>query len=40
MSLEGIVHAVYLTRRCMVPAVADLLNTLAIEFPTYWSQRR
>ena len=40
MSLEGIVHAVYPTRRGVVPAVARLLNTLATKLLTYWSQRR
>ena len=40
VSLEGIVHAVYPTRRGMVPAVARLVETLATEFPTFWSKRR
>ena len=40
VSLEGIVHAVYPTRRGMVPAVARLVDTLAAEFPTFWSKRR
>jgi len=38
-SIEGIVHAVYPTRRGMVPAVARLLDTLAAEFPTVWNRR-
>ena len=40
VSLEGIVHAVYPTRRGMVPAVARLVDTLAAEFPSFWSKRR
>lgn len=40
VSLEGIVHAVYPTRRGMVPAVARLVDTLAAEFPNFWSKRR
>lgn len=40
VSLEGIVHAVYPTRRGMVPAVARLVDTLATEFPTFWRTRR
>lgn len=40
VSLEGIVHAVYPTRRGMVPAVARLVDTLAAEFPGFWSKRR
>jgi DNA-binding transcriptional LysR family regulator len=39
LSIEGIVHAVYPTRRGMVPAVARLLDTLAAEFPTVWNKR-
>ncbi len=39
VSIEGIVHAVYPTRRGMVPAVRRLLDTIATEFPAIWSQR-
>lgn len=39
VSLEGIVHAVYPTRRGMVPAVAALLDTIAREFPNMWARR-
>jgi DNA-binding transcriptional LysR family regulator len=37
-SIEAIAHAVYPTRRGMVPAVATLLDTLAREAPTMWSK--
>ncbi|HEY1990853.1 MAG TPA: LysR substrate-binding domain-containing protein [Gammaproteobacteria bacterium] len=40
MSLEGIVHAVYPTRRGMVPAVAALLDVIASEFPNMWTRQR
>src|SRR5579871_4607816 len=40
MSLEGIVHAVYPTRRGMVPAVAALLDSIAREFPNMWTRQR
>ncbi len=40
VSIEGIVHAVYPTRRGMVPAVARLLDALADEFPSMWNKRR
>jgi len=40
MSLEAIVHAVYPTRRGMVPAVAALLDTIAKEFPDIWTRQR
>ena len=40
MSLEGIVHAVYPTRRGMVPAVAALLDTISAEFPNVWMRQR
>lgn len=36
MSIEAIAHAVYPTRRGMVPAVAALLDTIAREFPNMW----
>ena len=38
-SLEGIVHAVYPTRRGMVPAVAALLEIIAREFPYMWRKQ-
>jgi DNA-binding transcriptional LysR family regulator len=37
-SVEGIVHAVYPTRRGMVPAIARLLDTLAADFPDAWKR--
>jgi len=40
MSLEAIVHAVYPTRRGMVPAVAALLDVIAKEFPNMWTRQR
>lgn len=40
MSLEAIVHAVYPTRRGMVPAVAALLDVIASEFPNVWMRQR
>lgn len=40
MSLEGVTHAVYPTRRGMVPAVAALLDTIAKEFPDLWTRQR
>jgi DNA-binding transcriptional LysR family regulator len=40
MSLEGVTHAVYPTRRGMVPAVAALLDTIAREFPDMWTRQR
>lgn len=40
VSIEGNVHAVYPSRRGMVPAVARILDTLASEFPTIWNQRQ
>jgi DNA-binding transcriptional LysR family regulator len=40
MSLEGIIHAVYPTRRGMVPAVAALLDVIASEFPNMWTRQR
>lgn len=40
MSLEAIVHAVYPTRRGMVPAVAALLDIIAAEFPNMWTRQR
>jgi DNA-binding transcriptional LysR family regulator len=40
MSLEAIVHAVYPTRRGMVPAVAALLDVIAAEFPNMWTRQR
>jgi DNA-binding transcriptional LysR family regulator len=39
VSIEGIVHAVYPTRRGMVPAIRRLLDTIATEFPAVWSKR-
>ncbi len=39
MSHEVIAHAVYPTRRGMVPAVAALLDTIAREFPDMWLRR-
>lgn len=36
VSDEAIAHAVYPTRRGMVPAVAALLDTIAREFPNMW----
>jgi DNA-binding transcriptional LysR family regulator len=39
MSHEVIAHAVYPTRRGMVPAVAALLDTIAREFPSVWLRR-
>ena len=38
-SHEAIAHAVYPTRRGMVPAVAALLDTIAREFPNMWTRR-
>ncbi|HEY3645638.1 MAG TPA: LysR substrate-binding domain-containing protein [Gammaproteobacteria bacterium] len=40
MSIDGIVHAVYPTRRGMVPAVAALLDVIASEFPNIWTRQR
>jgi DNA-binding transcriptional LysR family regulator len=40
MSLENIIHAVYPTRRGMVPAVAALLDIIASEFPDMWTRQR
>jgi DNA-binding transcriptional LysR family regulator len=40
MSLEAIVHAVYPTRRGMVPAVAALLDIIGAEFPNIWTRQR
>jgi len=40
VSIEGIVHAVYPSRRGMVPAVAELITMLAREFPNMWATRR
>ena len=40
VSIEGIVHAVYPSRRGMVPAVAELISTLARDFPNMWARRR
>ncbi len=39
-SIESSAHAVYPTRRGMVPAVAMLLETLVREFPNMWAKRQ
>lgn len=39
VSHEGIAHAVYPTRRGMVPAVAALLDTIGREGPNMWQRR-
>jgi DNA-binding transcriptional LysR family regulator len=38
ISHEAIAHAIYPTRRGMVPAVAALLDTIAREFPNMWAK--
>ena len=38
VSHEAIAHAVYPTRRGMVPAVAALLDTISREFPNMWAR--
>lgn len=40
MTFESIVHAVYPTRRGMVPAVTVLLDTIVREFPNIWMKRQ
>ena len=39
MSHEVVAHAVYPTRRGMVPAVAALLDTITREYPNMWAKR-